>query len=206
MPTGRKSDDSPKHLKQDRLVEQLIPDPGNYQPTIQLTGWLGKGTEEGVWRLYLTPQLDEFVQFSEEQVVQTQPVQQEQSPLDGTIIWLQSGTVLQHTRVVTRQVQADFLSGGITSGFMAGAVSSIPPALLRRQAVAGTLGYVCSVNPHIPACRPPTEGCYQSRAGCTVEPIACGTGAFCPSREFVCGNTVGCSVGIECSMGCAALP
>jgi hypothetical protein len=138
--------------------------------------------------------------------VRTQPVQQEQSSLGGTIVWLQAGKILQHTRVVTRQVQAEFLFGRITSGFMAGTVSSLPAASLRRQAVAGTLGYVCSVNPHIPVCRPATEGCYQSQVGCTVEPIVCGTGAFCPSREFVCGNTVGCSVGTECSIGCAAFP
>jgi hypothetical protein len=199
-----KPTNEPKQLKQDRLVEQLVPDPSDHQPTIQLTGWLGKGAKEGSWRLYLTPQLDQYVQFTDKDVVYTQPAQPERSPLGGTLVWLQAGTVLEHTQVVTRQVQADFLSGAITSGFMTGTVSSLPADVLMRQAViGGTRGYVCSVNPHIPVCRPQTEACYQSQVGCSGN-VLCGSGAFCPTREFVCGNTVGCSVGIECSVGCVA--
>jgi hypothetical protein len=176
MAGKEKPDTDPKQLKQDRLVEQLVPDPGDLQPRIQLTGWLGKGPKEGSWRLYLTPQLDEYVQFSDKDVVHTQSVQPEQSPLGGTTVWLQKGTVLQHTQVVTRQVQADFLSGGITAGFMRGTVSSLPLDVRARQAALGTGGFVCSINPHIPVCRPPTEGCT----------VACGSG-FCHTHEFVCG-------------------
>src|SRR5471030_179154 len=94
-----------RQLKQDRLVEQLIPDPGNHQPTIQLTGWLGKGTKEGFWRLYLTPQLNEYVQFADKDVVHTQPVPEDQSSLGGTMVWLDAGTMLEHMQIVKRQVQ-----------------------------------------------------------------------------------------------------
>ena len=71
---NKEPDAKTKRLKQDALVERLIPDPANPEPTTQLSGWLGTGTKEGTWRLYLTPQLDEYVQFSEADVVHSQPI------------------------------------------------------------------------------------------------------------------------------------
>jgi hypothetical protein len=90
-----KPDNEPKQLKQDPLVEHLVPDPVDHQPTIQLTGWLGKAAKEGFWRLYLTPQLDEYVQFADKDVIYTQPAKPEHSPLGGTTVWLQAATTLQ---------------------------------------------------------------------------------------------------------------
>src|SRR5215471_11282505 len=180
-------------LVQDRLVEQLIPDPADHQPTIQLTGWLGKSSKEGFWRLYLTPQLNEYVQFAETAVLHSQPIPEEQSPLGGTVVWLEAGTTLEHLEVVKRQVQADFLSGGITSNYLSTAPSAFNVAAAGR--VIGedsTRGFRCSINPHIPACQLRTEVCPIGSLG-----IGCGTGTFCGTREFVCGATVGCSVGRE---------
>jgi hypothetical protein len=39
-----------QELRQDALVENLIPNPGKQRSTVQLTGWLGKGAEEGTWK------------------------------------------------------------------------------------------------------------------------------------------------------------
>jgi hypothetical protein len=148
-------------LRQDALVEKLVTDPSQHQPAIQLTGFLGKGAQAGDWRLYLTPRLNEYVEFSEQEVVHTQPLTQDQSPLGGTAVWLKAGTTLRHTQMVSRQVQADFLQGGIASGFMPGA----SPFMLRTMVggeetgYACTRNYVCSINPHIPACQDATEAC-----------------------------------------------
>ncbi len=180
-----------KVLKQDQLIEQLAPDPADPQATIQLRGWLGKGAREGFWRLYLTSQLDEYVQFQEKDVVHTQPIPPEQSPLGGTIVWLPAGTSLQHTRVATRQLQAGFLSGGITANFMAGAVPSFAMAARRAVFAVGTAGVNCSVNPHIPACQAPTTNCKSIN-------IPCETVGFCHTHEFICQITLR----PECSLNC----
>ena len=192
-------DDSnaPKQLKQDPLVEQLAPDPGAHTPTIQLTGWLGKGSKEGRWRLYLNPQLDEYVEFSDKDVLHTQALDPKQSLLGGTMVWLRASADLEYLQVVRRQVQADFLSGGITSGFMAGTASSLPGSRGFQAALAGTRDYRCSINPHIPACQIRTEVCGGGSGN-----VACGTGPFCGTGAFVCGATAGCSGGHECSVGC----
>lgn len=188
----------PKPLKQDRLIEQLVPDPSNPQPTIQLTGWLGNGKEAGSWHLYLTPQLDEYVEFSENDVVHSEPLEPSQSALGGTTVWLKAGTTLNHTQIVRRQVQADFLSGGITSGFLAGSASTLPAVSSKKATVLpNTRTYVCSVNPHIPVCQPRSWGC-----PIPSDDAPCGSGAFCPTGAFVCGYSAGCTGGQECSVGC----
>jgi len=80
---------------------QLMPDPGNYQPPIQLSGWLGKATEKGHLRLFLTQQLDEYVEFPEIDIVHAQPLQRADSSLSGTMVWVCANAPLQHTKMTT---------------------------------------------------------------------------------------------------------
>ncbi|HTS66948.1 MAG TPA: hypothetical protein VMH28_33215 [Candidatus Acidoferrales bacterium] len=195
MATKKKAGRAASPLKQDPLVESIMPDPGNLQPTTQLTGWLGKSAQAGSWRLYLTPQLDEYVEFSEADVLHSESIDTAQSPLGGTMVWLNAGTTLQHMQVVRQQVQAGFLSGGITGGYMSAAASSFPVSPRKTTLPpTGTRGYQCSVNPHIPACQPRSEACPSLGCG--------GSTALCPSGAFVCGASAGCTWGQECSIGC----
>jgi hypothetical protein len=156
-----------KTLRQDHLIERLVPDPANHEPVTQLTGWLGKGTEDGMWRLYFTAQLDEYVQFRESDVVHSQPLNASQSSLGGTMVWLKAGTPLEHIQVVKQKVQADFLSGGITRGYMAGSAPSFGiTARAMKPLPARTRGILCSVNPNDPCGTNPFY-CYQTEA-CTA--------------------------------------
>jgi hypothetical protein len=188
-----KPDDSQKQLKQDRLVEQLMPDPANPQPTIQIRGWLGKGTKEGLWRVYINSSLDEFFEFSDKDIVHTEPIPEQQSHLGATTVWLNRGAVLQHTQIVSRQVQAGFLSGGITSGFLAGTAFSFPSGLKGFAVITG----VCT---HTRICRNTVgEGCPTG--------VLCGggTGDFCQSGAFVCNPTDGCTQFQPCSQNCPTI-
>ena len=177
---------SPKQpLKQDSLVDRLTPDTSQKEPTVRVTGWLGRGGDEGKWKLFLSPELNEYIQFSENDVVDSQPLSADFSPLGGTIVWLRASTSVQHVTVATLDAQADFLAGSIASRYLGGALSAFPAAASPRGAmVVGTAGVNCSANPHIPACAAPTQNCYQTKVyPCTIDPTA---NAFCPTREFVC--------------------
>lgn len=85
-----------------------------------LTGWLGKSTRDGRWRLYFTPQLDEYVEFKEEDVLRSQSLGSEQTE-GPTTLWVERGASLEHTRTTSRQVQAEFLGGEVAANFLAGA-------------------------------------------------------------------------------------
>ena len=145
-----------------------------------VTGFLGKGPDPEVWRLYLSDELDEYLEFSAEDVLHTKPLPEERSPLGGTIVWLRADASVRHTVVESRQIQAEFFKGGITSGFMAAAGPTISTMAAARPATgyACTRNYICSTNPHIPACQIHTEVCGSAYCGPS-------TGAFCPTGAFI---------------------
>ncbi len=109
-----------EELKQDALVEKLVVDPSKIPDVQVVVGFLGRSSEAGNWRLYFTLQLDSYVEFSEKDVLHTESLAPAQSPIGGTVVWLNENTVLRHTRTGTRQAQAEFVQGDIMSSFMAG--------------------------------------------------------------------------------------
>jgi len=180
-------------LRQNDLIRKLVPDPGQHQPLTTLVGYLGRSTREGEWRLYLTEDLNEYVEFSEQDVVHSQPLAEEQSRLSATQIWLPAETRLRHTQIISRQVQADFLRGEIASRFMQGTSPFIAGEMVPVRGAIATANYKCSVNPHIPACQGPSDICPPSKLG------ACGytsAPAFCPTGVFV-----GCTGAPLCGLG-----
>jgi hypothetical protein len=119
MEEQKEPEEGSNELKQDPLVEKLVVDPTR-PPDVQiLAGFLGRSSEAGNWRLY-TPQLDSYVEFSAGDVLHTQPLAAAHSPMGGTIVWLRRDATLKHARIRTRQAQAEFVQGDITSRFMAG--------------------------------------------------------------------------------------
>ena len=77
--------------------------------------------------------------------------------MGGTMVWLRSGASLEHMQMMKRQVQADFLSGGITSGYMAGSDFSYANVRVAKPVPTNSRGYQCSAESAHPACQAPTE-------------------------------------------------
>ena len=105
-------------LKQDDLVEQLIPDPSESSQFVVVEGFLGKSQRAGYWRLYLNAKLNEYVEVSENDVIHSQSLSKEKSSLGGTTLWLARGATLERTRIESRRLQAEFLEGDITNTFL----------------------------------------------------------------------------------------
>ncbi|HBY94404.1 MAG TPA: hypothetical protein DEP84_10660 [Chloroflexi bacterium] len=111
----RRPGEAPK-LEPDALIEHLVPDASQVPDVRVLVGFLGKSTRERRWRLYLTPSLNEYVEFDEDDVVYSHTLESDESPLGGTVVWVRREANLLHTRSVSREAQADFLQGAITAG------------------------------------------------------------------------------------------
>jgi hypothetical protein len=111
----------PDDLRQDPLIDALVPDPGA-GPTsaVVLQGFLGRGTKEGGWRLYLSASLDEYVELQEADILYTRKLPDDQ----GTLVWVPKSLRLQYVRVQSEQVEAEFLSGPIAEANLAGAAAS----------------------------------------------------------------------------------
>ena len=194
-------------LEQDPLVEALVPDPNQGPPDATvLQGYLGKSTTEGVWRLYLTPQLDQYVELPEAEILYSQ-----KQPDDGTLVWVRRDLPLNVQRPQAAQVQAEFLGGNIAG------------ARLRQAATAGGVGaFRERVVPRPPIsvvapCPSAVDACPSVRIVCGHSVRFCPTrvpwrcppsfGFICPSIHIPCGVTVSpevCpSLGIACTVvGC----
>jgi hypothetical protein len=109
-----------KELGQDKLVEHLVTDPSQVPDIKMLSGFIGKSGRDGWLRLYLTPELNEYVEISQEEIIHHRRLDTSETSLGGTVVWVRRGTNLVHTRTVSREVQAGFLQGDITAAFLNG--------------------------------------------------------------------------------------
>jgi hypothetical protein len=108
----------PNKLEPDELVQHLVQDASHVPDVRVLGGFLGKSNREGYWRLYLTPTLNEYVEFAEDDVVHSHTFESDESQLGGTVIWVRREANLQHTRSASREAQADFLQGAIAASVL----------------------------------------------------------------------------------------
>ena len=207
----------PPELKQDPLIDKLAPEPGDAGPLTTLSGFVGKSPREGKWRLYTSPRLDEHFEFDASDVQHVEALNPAESALGGSRVWLRSGALVRHTKVSSRDVQAEFLQGGIASAHMAGAALGNRALGQRPAGRCLTVGHACAAkansvdlcvsdplgntyNQHIPMCR--SDG--MGHCGFPSIDGTCATndgGPLCGNTgDFVCGPSQGCTGGVECGV------
>lgn len=161
-----------QELRQDELVDRLMPDPSQPQSLTVLSGFLGQSPQEGHWRLYLTLTLDKYVEIPEEDIVHSQSLGPEQSAVGGTIIWVRSTSPLQYTRITSHQIQAEFLQGAITRGFRTRA-AGFPAGVVRP----GYLAYPTHTRDCLSdACESDVAKYCPTKAGCFTQDDCAGGG------------------------------
>jgi hypothetical protein len=109
-----------KPLIEDSLISRLVPDPADIPNVRMYVGLLGKSLRKGYWRLYTSPQLTEFVEIREEDIVHAEQMDAAQAMPRGTAAWIKADAQLIRTQMGARQVQTDFLSGDIARMHLGG--------------------------------------------------------------------------------------
>jgi len=102
----------------DEIAEKLATHFGK-DGIITLAGFLGSG-QEGKVRLYTT-EFDEYVEISISDILHQQKLSPAQSAIGGSIVYVKANAHLQW--VQSKQTEAQFLSGKITSKF-AGSITT----------------------------------------------------------------------------------
>jgi hypothetical protein len=174
--TDKQRSDKEPMLKPDALIERIAPDASEVPDVRVLAGFLGKSTRRGHWRLYLTPTLNEYVEFAEDDVVHSHSLETDENRLGGTVVWVRREANLVHTKAVSREAQADFLHGDIATRYLVAARSGGPLGL-----PIGGSGFLA--NPHYSAwisCVPEF---------CDIAPLSFlgGGTAYC-TRDSACGT------------------
>jgi hypothetical protein len=100
------------HLHPEGTAMKSANDPTDAVPLI---GYLGKSGRDDYWRVYLTPELREYVEVHENDIVRRQGRPPDESPVDGSVLWVKATAQLVHSRLIPGQAQADFLRGPLTA-------------------------------------------------------------------------------------------
>jgi len=134
MPESSEHGQSPS---EDEFVGRLVPDPTSIPDLRLLSGYPGRAAREGYWRLYLTADLQKYVEIAQQDVVFTEKLQATASSPSRTAVWIRRGAVLTEGQSESSKIQANFLSGGLLSRFMSRAsidatTGPIPPATTLR--------------------------------------------------------------------------
>jgi hypothetical protein len=130
-----------KEIKTDEIADRMARE--HRQGLIRLTGrFLGNSEHEGYYRLYLTEQMDRYLEFSKDGTVEA-----ERFPSGRLVVWLKPGTPV--VNVASRPVSQEFLSGSIGAG-----ASRRPRGVVRTMMAAAGDG--CGYSSLIPANCPDT--------------------------------------------------
>lgn len=170
--------------EEEDFVSDLAPDPASIPDTRMLIGFVGESTKDGYLRLYLTPELNEFYEIQEADVVRSQKLPAGELNLAGTAIWIKRDSKIQHTRTTTVDAQADFLQGTIARSFLTSAaragtfgagfgqfgIKSVPPV--------ASVCFSCATD----NCPVPTSGGSTCEYGCSH---VCTLSTRCRT-EFLC--------------------
>jgi hypothetical protein len=111
--------DEDPNLEPEEFVDKLVGDPATAGPEVLvLTGWVGRSTRDGHVRLYLTPDLVEYVSIPTEDVLHTEKVPAERAGLAATRVWLRATAEIQHTQRMPGSAARHFLGGPAASTFL----------------------------------------------------------------------------------------
>ena len=145
MPAAR----DPKNLDADEFVQLLAPDPqqrGSDHRVIK--GWLGRSTQRGYWRLYPTPELDEYVEIAEEHIVLRRSVDTTISPLGGTYLVISSTAEIRSMGTTSVIARDALLHGNIIDELSGKSISDIQSFMINTglNDTSYTEGFWCNVS------------------------------------------------------------
>jgi hypothetical protein len=102
----------PESLSQHPFVGQVRPDPSAPPSAVaHLEGLVGNSDREGWMRLYSNRSLTHYAEFRREDVVFTEPIPPEQSPIAGieaTRVGLRQDALIEYTRTTRARPQDEF--------------------------------------------------------------------------------------------------
>lgn len=108
------------NLRYDDFVGRIVQDPNETPRVTLLSGYLGSSSEEGHVRLYLDEELSRYVEIPEKAILHAQELSPEQSPLGGSLVWIDSGAEVVHGPVGSKRRKANFLEGQIAQDYIGG--------------------------------------------------------------------------------------
>ncbi len=155
------------------FVSKIVRDPKNPPKTTLLSGFLGQSSEEGHTRLYLDPELCDYVEIPDGAILHVAE-SKDDSPVAETLVWIQREAQLIHGEAGGARYKASFLEGRISQDYLAGAQYEQADPALGAAFAAQTRPYACPIT-RAPYCL-------------TIFPVNCPSRIIplCPTRQLYC--------------------
>jgi hypothetical protein len=144
---------APKHAA-DRaaFVREIVPDPKAVPDVTLLYGYLGASSEDGHERLYLSPDLTNYVEVPTSAIMHHMPAPKEQDPHGGVTLWVKKDAALVYKMAPAADALAHYFAGAIQAG--AAAAPQPTPAVT----IGCATGQVCQPTVLGPGCHPTIAG------------------------------------------------
>jgi len=127
-------------------------------------GFLRRGSDGRTWRLYLTVDLDDYIEIDDSQILHSVAYEGSQYQLGGALVWVRRTAKLKRVAARSTEAQADFLRGEIAAEHAA--LSARTLAAYNHPPI-GT-GFLCT---ELSVCDPCSsyERCYGNFVGNPVD-------------------------------------
>ena len=189
----------------DSFIRHIVTDPKNVPDVMLLTGYLGASSEDAHERLYLSPDLTNYVEIPNTAILHQAPLPKEQDVHGGVTLWVKKDAALQYKMAPAAQALANYFAGAIQAGAQGAAPAAQPmPATLGGPVCGVTLPNVCQVVSA--ACTVFEPGCRTRQATCFVDCTV--LGPACQSHFHTCAPCQltqrtpcqGASCGVDCTV------
>ena len=196
------------------FVRRIVTDPNNVPDVMRLYGYLGASSEENHERLYLSPDLSNYVEVPASAILHRMAVPQDQDPHGAVMLWVRRDAALISKMAPAAQALAQYFAGAIQAAAGARAGGGAAP----MAGPAPGTGRFCTLVDCTPLCTPqcPTHqpSCFVTCGSCFGTCIPACSPA-CPSPPWlgctpactpatcnppICGQTPGaqCTQNIAC--------
>jgi hypothetical protein len=134
-------------VRLDNFVAKAVPDPRNVGETLFLTGFVGASSQPEHTRIYSDASLSSYVDVNTSDIVHSEALSEEQSPLGDSYIWVKRDAEV-YFGVPGQSTKGKFLQGPLTAAYGSQFGTAEGPELIKRPITMG-----CTYGP--PQC-PPT--------------------------------------------------
>ena len=161
------------------FVREIVSDPKAVPDVMMLYGYLGASSEEDHERLYLSPDLTNYVEVPTEAILHQMAAPKEQDPRGGVTLWVKKDAALIYKMAPAADALAHYFAGAIQAGAQGAAAAPLPTppitiagACTFQQALcppspACTIAATCAQCTHITPCLHTQPGQATCALGCT---------------------------------------
>jgi hypothetical protein len=98
------------------FVRDIVSDPKAVPDVMLLYGYLGASSEEGHERLYLSPDLTNYVEVPTAAILHQMAAPKEQDPHGGVTLWVKKDAALVYKMAPAAEALAHYFAGAIAGG------------------------------------------------------------------------------------------